>query len=30
MKRYELVPNGSFYGKAVVEIDNAGNETLYR
>ena len=32
MKRYELVPNGrqkSFYGKAVVEIDNAGNETLY-
>lgn len=32
MKRYELTPNGtqkSFYGKAVVEIDNAGNETLY-
>ena len=32
MKRYELAPNGtqkSFYGKAVVEIDNAGNETLY-
>lgn len=27
MKRYELAPNGtqkSFYGKAVVEIDNAG------
>lgn len=33
MRRYELAPNGtqkSFYGKAVVEIDNAGNETLYR
>lgn len=32
MKRYELSPNGtqkSFYGKAVVEIDNAGNEMLY-
>ena len=32
MKRYELAPNGtqkSFYGKAVVEIDNVGNETLY-
>ena len=32
MKRYELAPNGtqkSFYGKAVVEIDNTGNETLY-
>ena len=32
MKRYELTPNGtqkSFYGKAVVEIDNVGNETLY-
>ena len=32
MKRYELAPNGtqkSFYGKAIVEIDNAGNETLY-
>lgn len=32
MRRYELAPNGtqkSFYGKAVVEIDNAGNETLY-
>ena len=32
MKRYELAPNGTqknFYGKAVVEIDNAGNETLY-
>lgn len=27
MKRYELASNGtqkSFYGKAVVEIDNAG------
>lgn len=27
MRRYELAPNGiqkSFYGKAVVEIDNAG------
>lgn len=33
MRRYELTPNGtqkSFYEKAVVEIDNAGNETLYR
>lgn len=32
MRRYELAPNGtqkSFYGKAVIEIDNAGNETLY-
>lgn len=32
MRRYESAPNGtqkSFYGKAVVEIDNAGNETLY-
>lgn len=32
MRRYELAPNGtqkSFYGKAIVEIDNAGNETLY-
>ena len=32
MKRYDLMPNGtqkSFYGKAIVEIDNAGNETLY-
>lgn len=31
MKRYELTPNNgrkSFYGKAIVEIDNAGNETL--
>ena len=32
MKRYELTPtNGrkSFGGKAIVEIDTAGNETLY-
>lgn len=32
MRKYELTPNGtqkSFYGKAVVMIDNAGNETLY-
>lgn len=32
MKRYDLKPvdgRKSFYGKAVVEIDNAGNETLY-
>ena len=32
MKRYELTPtNGrkSFGGKAIVEIDNNGNETLY-
>lgn len=32
MNRYELAPIGSqksFYGKAVVEIDSAGNETLY-
>lgn len=31
-KIYELHTTGnqkSFYGKAVVEIDNAGNETLY-
>lgn len=27
MRRYELAPNGT--QKAVVEIDNAGNETLY-
>lgn len=32
MRKYELIPNGtqkSFYGKAVVMADNAGNETLY-
>lgn len=32
MKRYNLMPadgRKSFYNKAVVEIDNAGNETLY-
>lgn len=32
MKRYELTPTDgrkSFYGKAVVEIDSNGNETLY-
>ena len=32
MRKYELIPNGtqkSFYGKAVVMVDNAGNETLY-
>ena len=32
MKRYELIPvdgRKSFYGKAIVEVDNAGNETLY-
>lgn len=32
MKSYELHPvNGqkSFYGKALVQVDNAGNETLY-
>ena len=32
MKRYELQPtNGSksFYGKAYIEVDEAGNETLY-
>ena len=32
MKSYELIPHDgrkSFYGKAVVEVDNAGNETLY-
>ena len=31
MRKYELIPvdgRKSFYGKAVVEIDNAGNETL--
>lgn len=32
MNRYELMPNNgrkSFYGKAIVIIDNDGNETLY-
>lgn len=32
MKRYELMPTDgrkSFYGKAVVELDAAGTETLY-
>lgn len=32
MKRFELIPTDgrkSFYGKAVVEVDKAGNETLY-
>lgn len=32
MKMYELIPHDgrkSFYGKAVVEVDEAGNETLY-
>ena len=32
MKRYELMPRDgrkSFYGKAVVVVDNDGNETLY-
>lgn len=32
MKRYELTPtNGrkSFYGKAIVVVDEAGDETLY-
>lgn len=32
MKRYELIPTdgrNSFYGKAIVEIDAAGTETLY-
>lgn len=32
MKIYELIPtNGrkSFYGKAIVEVDKDGNETLY-
>lgn len=30
MKQYELIPtNGqkSFYGKAIVEVDDAGNES---
>lgn len=32
MKRYELIPDDgrkSFYGKAIVEVDKDGNETLY-
>ena len=32
MKRYELIPtNGrkSFYGKAIVEVEENGTETLY-
>lgn len=32
MNRFELMPNDgrkSFYGKAIVEIDNEGSETLY-
>lgn len=32
MKKYELIPTDgrkSFYGKAQVVIDDAGNETLY-
>ena len=32
MKTYELIPNNgrkSFYGKAVVTIDDQGTETLY-
>lgn len=32
MKRFELIPvdgRKSFYGKAVVDVDKAGNETLY-
>lgn len=32
MKSYELRPvdgRKSFYGKAIVEVDKAGNETLY-
>lgn len=32
MKQYELIPHDgrkSFYGKAVVTIDESGNETLY-
>lgn len=32
MKRYELIPHDgrkSFYGKAIVEIDKDGTETLY-
>lgn len=32
MTRYELIPAGnqkSFYGKAIVERDKTGTETLY-
>lgn len=32
MRTYELMPNNgrkSFYGKAIVEIEPSGNETLY-
>lgn len=32
MRKFELMPNDghkSFYGKAIVEIDNEGSETLY-
>lgn len=32
MRRYELIPNDShksFYGKAYVQVDDAGRETLY-
>ncbi len=32
MRKFELMPNDgrkSFYGKAIVTIDNEGNETLY-
>lgn len=32
IERYELIPHDgrkSFYGKAIVQVDNAGNETLY-
>lgn len=31
MEAYELVPTNqkSFYGKAIVEVDEAGSETLY-
>ncbi len=32
MKKYELMPTDgrkSFYGKAIVEIDDNGTETLY-
>lgn len=32
MRKFELMPNDghkSFYGKAIVGIDNEGNETLY-
>lgn len=31
MEKYDLVPTNrkSFYGKAIVKIDEAGNKTLY-